>query len=102
MRSRVEKPLPVPARLRRYRPADWPGGWAEFAAEREAWSAAQEPVLIAGQHDDGRMFAYLAGPLGDKTDLIRMRREARGLDIATAYSGSDPVAAPAEPEPGSP
>ncbi|SRR5712691_7131320 len=105
MRSKVEKPATVPLKYRRYKASDWPeGGWGEYVEAREAWNASQEPVTIAGQHHDGRRFAYTAGPLGDLTDLIRARREARLIDITAAYAGDQVVSSPrpiptSEPEP---
>jgi hypothetical protein len=71
----------VPARYRRYRPDEWPGGWGEWVREREAWNARQPKILLAG-HGPACPWSYLAGPLGDSTDLMRARREAR----LTAYA----------------
>jgi hypothetical protein len=85
MRSRLEKPVRVPLKYRRYRAEDWrEGGWHQWVTEREAWAKAQPPVIIAGQRHDGTRYAYPATPLGDLTDLIRARREARMLDLAYA------------------
>jgi hypothetical protein len=77
VRRKRAKPSAVPAKYQCYRPEEWPGGWGEFIEEREEWNAAQEPVIIAGVHHDGRAYAYPAGPLGDFTDLVKARREAR-------------------------
>jgi hypothetical protein len=84
VRSKLEKPPRVPDKYRRYRPQDWPGGWGEWAAEREKWAAAQEPVLISGTHHDGTPYACTATPLGDLTDLVRAAREARLTDFPEA------------------
>jgi len=87
MRSKVEKPSEAPLKYRRYRREDWPQGHGDWVTEREAWAAAQEPVLIEGTHHDGRRFAYAAGPLGDLTSMIQARREARLTDWAEGYAG---------------
>jgi hypothetical protein len=82
VRSKVEKPLQVPVKYRRFRSQDWPEGWGEYVEAREAWAAAQSPVVISGTLYNGNPFSYTCGPLGDLTDLIRARREARMLDLA--------------------
>jgi hypothetical protein len=87
MRSKVVKPANVPQKFARYRPGEWPGGWGDWADEREAWNAAQEPIVISGKLHDGRPYAYEAGPLGDEVDLLRARREARAIDWHAAYPG---------------
>jgi hypothetical protein len=82
MRTRIEKPtVVVPQRYKRYRPEDWPGGWHAWVTEREAWAAEQPPVTISGQRYDGAPYSYLATPLGDFTDLVKARREARMIDF---------------------
>lgn len=102
MRSKLEKPVPVPSRFARYRAEDWPGGWFEFVEQREKWNDQQERVLIAGQLHDGSPYAYTAGPLGDLTDLIRMRREARMLDLGVDSAVTPAADFSSEPEPGLP
>lgn len=80
MRSRVEKPSPVPLRYRRYRAGD---GWSspsDWAVKRQQWAEAQPPVRLDYTDHSGNQRSYLTTPLGDLTDLIRARREARLLD----------------------
>lgn len=79
MRHKRPPPQRVPVKFRRYRPAEWdsPGAWIR---EREAWNAAQAPVLYAGRDAYGNPYSYLAGPLGDSTDLARARHEAWLID----------------------
>lgn len=86
MRSKRPRPSAVPAKYRRYKPSEWPGGHGDWVAAREEWNAAQERVVIAGTRHDGGAYAYEAGPLGDFTDLVRARREARAIDVAQAYT----------------
>jgi hypothetical protein len=76
MRAKRARPSPVPAKYRRYWPADW-DNWGQWVTEREAWDADQEPVLLAGCDSYGNAYSYQAGPVGDSTDLMRARREAR-------------------------
>lgn len=80
MRSRRDKPNPVPARFRTYKPADWPSGFGEWIAEREEWAGAQEPVRVSYADWSGRPCTACTTPLGDGTALARARREARLLD----------------------
>lgn len=70
----------IPAKYRRYVPKDWPGGWAQWTTEREAWNAAQPPVVYAGSSPSGLSWAYEAGPLGDICDMMSDRRAARIID----------------------
>ena len=83
---RTKRPrLPViPAKYLKYKSQDWPGGPGQFVAEREAWNEAQPPVLHAGSTPGGLSWAYEAGPLGDLTDCMRVRREVRMLCSARA------------------
>jgi hypothetical protein len=78
------KPSEVPLRYQDYKPSEWPGGHGDWVAEREEWNAAQEPVTETGIAHDGRSYAIRHGPLGDLTDLLRARREARLTDSTSA------------------
>jgi hypothetical protein len=82
MRSKKSHVALPPLKYRKYVSGDWPGGCAQWCAEREEWNAAQEPVLYAGTSPAGAglSWSYLAGPLGDQVDLFRARREARLMD----------------------
>lgn len=84
MRSKREKPSTVPDKFARNKPSEWPGGSGDWVTAREKWNTEQEPVVISGVHHDGRPYSYLAGPLSDRTSLVRARIEARMLD---AYTG---------------
>ncbi len=86
MRPKREGRPAIPARVFRYVPAQWdsPGQWI---AEREKWNAAQPKILLAGTDAYGVPWSYLAGPLGDRTDLFRARREARLIAFADVDSG---------------
>jgi hypothetical protein len=83
--KRDQRPT-APAKYLRYRPEEWPGGWGEWVREREAWNARQPKILLAGDSPAGP-WSYLAGPLGDKTDLMRARREARLTAFTDVDSG---------------
>ena len=76
MRAKRARPSPVPAKFARFRAADWPS-WGQWVTEREAWNEGQDPVLRSGMDAYGNPWAYESGPLGDSTDLMRARREAR-------------------------
>jgi hypothetical protein len=81
-RKRDKRPA-VPLKYRQYRPHDWPeGGWGQWVREREAWARAQPAIVITGADAYGTPWRCVITPLGDKTDLIRARREARMIAFA--------------------
>lgn len=86
MRTKRPRLAPVPAKYRRYRPDEWTGGWSQWVTEREAWNEAAPSVLHAGSDSLGRSWRYWSGPLGDTTDEMVARREARML-AATGDTG---------------
>lgn len=83
MRRKRDKRPEVPARYRRYVPGQWdsPGQWMR---EREAWARAQPAIVTTGADAYGTPWRCVVTPLGDSTDLMRARREARLL----AYEAS--------------
>ena len=85
MRRKRDKRPAVPAKYRRYVRGQWdnPGQWVR---ERETWAKAQPPVVLAGADAYGRPWRCVVTPLGDKTDLIRARREARMIAFADPAS----------------
>jgi hypothetical protein len=70
-RRRPVSVTPVPERLARFVPSEWPGldregdVWA-WGAEREAWALANQVEF----------FGYLTTPIGDRLDRLRARHEA--------------------------
>jgi len=77
MRSKRPRLPVIPAKYRRFDPSQWPGGPGQWISEREQWNSIQPEVLYAGTSPAGLSWSYLAGPLGDVTDCMQARREAR-------------------------
>jgi hypothetical protein len=61
-RRRTDTGEPVPERLARFVPSEWPGGAGDLWAQFEAWKAEMYAWMEA--HPDS--------PLGDRLDAIRL------------------------------
>jgi len=85
-RKREHRPR-IPARFLRYRPDEWPGGPEQWVREREAWARAQPPIVTTGTDAYGTPWRCVVTPLGDRTDMMRARREARLTAFADVDSG---------------